>query len=148
MLQMPVQNDKSCVTTCGATIQGFGMASPGTIARRLGSIAGATPTVFAIAAGVACTIATDGACAPLAYAAFASSVAMAARDDGIVGGGRANKGRFAADVAIAGALYGFGKVAEAASSPFYTRSVGDQRQLRGLANTVTFMLDLFQHRVR
>ena len=103
-----------------------------------------SPAALALAAGIACTVATDGACAPLAYAAVATAIAKAARDDGIVGSGKANWGRFAADTAIAVALEGAAKGAEAATKPFYTQGKADRVVIRGAANAILQLLNLTQ----
>jgi hypothetical protein len=111
-------------------------------------IAKATPVTLGLAAGIACTVATEGACAPLAVSAFVATIGKAAHDDGIVGNGKARVGRFAADIAIAALLEGASRAAEWASSPTYTRNSADQRQLRGVTSTVTFILGLLQSSLR
>lgn len=107
------------------------------------------PFVLAAAAGAVCTVATSGVaapvCEPLAVAAVAATIGAAAHEDGIIGGGKANYGRFSADVTLSLLFYGIGKAAIEASDPYYTPSHADQVALRGATHLMLVLAHYLYH---
>ena len=81
------------------------------------------PVVLSVAAGVACTAATEGACAPLAYAAISAAVGRSAYDNGIVSNRPTNVSAFSVDVGVSLATFGAGKAVEPLQHLHHSRFV-------------------------
>ena len=74
---------------CGHFLQlGGGFAISGAAIAKWG------PLAIAVAAAVACTVSTAGACGPLAYASIYASVVSSAYENGIISRKPSHPGRF------------------------------------------------------